>query len=197
MLERPGRRWAWLMLSAVAVIVVGAAFLQLRHGGRGGKFQEAHQEAVRRHMQAPLPGVVAPDFTLQDLNGTTVTLSQYRGQVILLNLWALWCFPCIDEMPSMQGLYERMQGRGFALLAVEVGLSDPQEILDFVSQNHLTFPVLIDADGVMKERYPGRGIPETYLIGRDGKVAGRFIGPRDWTSESMLAHIDRLLDEHG
>jgi len=139
----------------------------------------------------------APDFSLPALDGTPVTLSQYRGKVVMLNAWALWCPPCVVEMPSMQELYDRLKEKGFVILAVEVGRSDASEVKEFVAKHGLRFPVLLDGEGRMRGLYAISGVPETFLVSRNGKLEGRFIGARDWTSGGAVADIERLLDEHG
>lgn len=197
MVEHAGRGGPWVTVVILAAVVGALGLNQVMTGRRNVPSQSPPQTAARRTSYLPLTGSLAPDFTLPDLDGTPVTLSRYRGQVVLLNLWALWCPPCIDEMPSMQTLYDRMQGEEFVLLAVEVGRSKPLEVREFVAEHGLAFPVLLDTKSRMKGLYAITGVPETFLLARDGRVERTFIGPRDWGSKSALAEIQRLLDEQG
>jgi peroxiredoxin len=136
---------------------------------------------------------VGPDFALPDLSGQAVRLSAYRGQVVLVNLWATWCPPCRDEMPSMERLYRRLKDRGFMLLAVsedEAGLS---VVKPFVEQLAITFPVLLDPQGEVGRKYAVWGYPESFLLDRDGRIVERVVGPRDWASPSQIGQIEALL----
>jgi len=197
MVERPGRGGPWVTVVILAVVVGALGLNQMMTSRRNIPSQSPPQTAARRTSYLPVAGSLAPDFTLPDLDGTPVTLSQYRGQVVLLNLWALWCRPCIDEMPSMQKLYDSMQGEEFVLLAVEVGRSKPPEVREFVAAHDLAFPVLLDTESQMKGLYAITGVPETFLLARDGRVERKVIGSRDWGSNRALADIQRLLDDQG
>ena len=139
------------------------------------------------------PGL-APDFAVPDLAGQAVRLSGLRGQVVLVNLWTTWCPPCREEMPSMEKLYQRLEGRGFTLLAVSQDESGKEAVEPFVRELGLTFPVLIDPEHQVGDRYNVWGYPESFLIDREGHIVERIIGPRDWTSPDQVAAIERLLE---
>jgi peroxiredoxin len=136
---------------------------------------------------------VAPDFAVPDLNGQAVRLSAYRGQVVLVNLWATWCPPCREEMPSMERLHQRLKDRGFVLLAVSEDEGGPGAVKAFVDQMKVTFPVLLDPEGDVGRKYGVWGFPESFLLDRDGRVVERVIGPRDWASTTQIAQIEALL----
>jgi cytochrome c biogenesis protein CcmG/thiol:disulfide interchange protein DsbE len=138
-------------------------------------------------------GGMADDFAVTDLNGQAVRLSGYRGQVVLLNLWATWCPPCREEMPSMERLWQRFRGKGFVLLAVSQDEEGATAVAPFVKNHQLTFPVLVDPDHQVGDRYGVWGYPESFLIDREGHVVERVIGPRDWSSPQQIAAIERLL----
>jgi cytochrome c biogenesis protein CcmG/thiol:disulfide interchange protein DsbE len=136
-------------------------------------------------------GAVAPDFELAASSGDEkVTLSQFRGQVVLLNFWATWCKPCEDEIPSMEQLYRalRRQDEGFELLAVSVDES-PTALRHFLNQHSISFPVLLDPQQQVSHLYQTRGFPESLLIDRRGRVVERYVGPRDW-----LTYRGRILE---
>jgi len=139
-------------------------------------------------------GSTAPAFSLSALPGPgEVSLASLRGQVVLLNLWATWCEPCEREMPAMQRLYERLEPAGLHLVAVSVD-DDKDAVQRFRERFHLTFQILWDPDKRVSDAYQTYRYPETLLIGRDGVVVERYIGPRDWDSPLYEARIRRLLE---
>lgn len=148
----------------------------------------------RQKFEPMAPGAQALDFTLPDLNGKQVSLKDYRGKVVFLNFWATWCKPCGEEMPSMQGLHNYLQGQPFEILAVSVDKDDPKVVAEFAKANNLTFPILLDGKGKIKELYKTTGVPETFIIDQNGIVAEKVWGPRDWAdpaSNVMLAELLR------
>jgi peroxiredoxin len=144
--------------------------------------------------RGPRTGYEAPDFTLPDLDGSTHRLSDYRGKVVLLNLWTTWCPPCRMEMPAMERLHRRMRARDFVLLAVSEDEGGKDAVAPFVGELGLTFPVLLDPDARLSPRYGVTGYPETFIIDRDGKVVQHTIGPADWDSEDIAAYLTALLE---
>jgi len=160
---------------AVATTAIGAAVLGLTLWSRSG---------------AP---AVAPDFAIPDLAGQAVRLSAYRGQVVLVNVWATWCPPCREEMPSMERLHQRLKDRGFVLLAVSQDEGGPEVVKRFVDQMKVTFPVLLDPQGEVGRKYGVWGFPESFLLDREGRIVERVIGPRDWASPAQVAQIEGLL----
>ena len=148
-----------------------------------------------QYMQrAPRTGYPAPDFTLRDLQGRQYRLSELRGRVVFLNLWATWCPPCRMEMPSMEALYRRLQNRDFVMLAVAEDEGGAAAVRPFVQEVGLTFPVLLDRDASLSPRYGATGYPETFIIDRNGQVVNHTIGPAEWDSEQMVAYFNQLLE---
>lgn len=141
----------------------------------------------------PSTGYEAADFTLPDLQGNPVRLSDLRGKVVFLNLWATWCPPCRMEMPGMERLYHQLAGRDFAMLAVAEDNGGAEAVAPFVRQQGLSFPVLLDPDATLSPRYGATGYPETFIIDRSGRVVNHTIGPADWGSKEMLAYFEQLL----
>jgi peroxiredoxin len=140
-------------------------------------------------------GSAAPAFTLPERPGPgEVSLASLRGEVVLLNFWATWCEPCEREMPAMQRLHEALAPAGLRLLAVSVD-DTSQVVDDFRSKLGLTFPILWDADKRVADEYQAYRFPETLLIGRDGVVVERYIGPREWDSPLYEARLRKLLEE--
>jgi peroxiredoxin len=128
----------------------------------------------------PKVGAAAPDFGLLSLRGDTVKLSDYRGKAVFLNIWATWCPPCRKEMPAMGSLYQRLKGREFEMLAVSIDREGEKVIRPFVAKYGLTFPVLLDPDSKTYRLYGLTGIPETFLIDKNGVILYRIIGPENW-----------------
>ena len=143
------------------------------------------------------PGVgtamAAPDFTLRDLSGKSVTLSDYRGKIVFLNFWATWCPPCRAEIPSMERLNEVFGQKDFVMLAINVD-SDLKTLTEFVGQNSHAFTVLSDADRTAQTLYRVDKFPETFVIGKDGKVLDHIVGSRDWSSTQALQYFAKLVE---
>jgi thiol-disulfide isomerase/thioredoxin len=151
-------------------------------------------------------GSRAPDFAALTLPpdpaggaataAATKGIDDYRGQVVLLNIWATWCAPCRVEMPSMQRLEQQLGPKGLRIVAVSV--DDPgmeARIRAFSDELALTFEILHDAPGAIRQRYQTTGVPETFVIGRDGRIRRRIIGADDWSSATNVAFLERLLAE--
>ena len=144
-------------------------------------------------------GSVAPDFRAASLvpgDTSTHSLAEYRNQVVLLNLWATWCGPCVIEMPSIQRLYDRYQSRG--LRVVGVAVDDPpfaDRVRAFVAEHQLTFDILHEGSGRVEQDYRSRGLPATYIIGRDGRIRVIRQGATDWDSPAHRAVIEQLLGQ--
>ena len=140
-------------------------------------------------------GKEAPDFALPSLEGDkTVHLSDFRGKVVFLNFWATWCKPCKEEMPSMEVLYKNFEKDGLVVLAVSIDrVTTKKDIPPFVKGLGLTFPILVDSWGQTDKRYKLMGVPETYVIDRQGILREKVIGPRDWTRLDNLEVITGLL----
>lgn len=136
---------------------------------------------------------LAPDFAVPDLNGQAVSLSALRGKVVVVNLWTTWCPPCRQEMPSMERLAAHFRGRDFQLLAVSQDEDGKQKVEPFVRELGLSFPVLIDPQRQVGERFGVWGYPETFVIDRNGYVVERVIGPREWDSPESIAAIEALI----
>lgn len=171
----------WGVVAGVVALLAGGTALGARMGG------------------APAPvrvGAPAPAFQAATLDGTAriKTLDDYRGQVVLINLWATWCGPCVVEMPSIQRLYDRFRDAGLKVVAVAV--DDPgyeQRILDFVRERGLTFEILHEGTGRIEATFQTQGIPATFLIGRDGRIRKLSLGAADWDSPANRAVVAQLL----
>lgn len=140
-------------------------------------------------------GERAPAFSAPNLSGEEVSFADHRGEVVLVNVWATWCGPCRVEMPSIQASYERFRERGFTVLAVSVdtGLGYEHKVEKFVAEYELTFPVLLDPEGRIQRTLRTVGVPETFVLDREGRIVKRLIGATDWDSEAHQTLIEELL----
>jgi|TARA_B100001079_G_C16063836_1_gene362609 peroxiredoxin len=144
--------------------------------------------------ESPRVGFRAPTFSLPDLHGNEVNLSDLRGKVVLVNFWATWCGPCVIEMPSMEKLYREFHSEGFEILAVSNDSQGQLVTKPFKEQFGLTFPILHDLHHEVNAAYHIRSIPASMLIGKDGVITYRVPGARDWYSEKARDMIRHLLD---
>ena len=141
---------------------------------------------------APVPGgIPAPDFVLQDTDGRTHRLSDYRGKPVIINFWATWCPPCREEIPSMNRAWHRIEKEGIAMLAINMG-EDEDTIFIFTADYPADFPILMDRDGTVIEQWPVKGLPTTYVVAPDGTIAYRAIGSREWDDSRLLEKIREL-----
>ena len=138
------------------------------------------------------PGSPAPSFELDDLNGLKASLESLQGRVVFLNFWATWCKPCEEEMPAMERLYLELAGTEFEMIAISVD-SSPERVSTFRDDLGLSFPILVDTDKVVANRYQSFKFPETYLIDREGVLVARFIGPREWDSDLYANRVRSLI----
>lgn len=141
-------------------------------------------------------GSKAPDFRATSIDGVPVTktLASYKGEIVLLNVWATWCLPCRTEMPSIQALHDRYAARGLKIVAVSVDNPGTEEaIRKFRDQYGLTFEILHDASGKIRQDYQTTGIPETFVIGRDGVIRRKVIAADNWDSPANRALFGELL----
>lgn len=143
----------------------------------------------------PATPVPAPDFSLATLGDDAAKLSDYRGKVVLLNFWATWCTPCREEMPAMEALWDQLKADGFVILAVSGDKGSPKKVQKYVDSMALSFPILLDPSGDVRATYEVPGLPTSYLIGKDGKIAGRVIGIIDWAHENAIAAVQQMLAE--
>jgi peroxiredoxin len=147
-------------------------------------------------VRAPAPEQrAAPDFVLPDLHGQVVRLSQLRGKVVLLNVWATWCPPCRKEMPTMETLYQKMKGADFVMLAASQDVDGKNTVTPYLQEGGLTFPVLLDVNGEIGKKYGVTGYPETYIIDRQGDIVHHHIGYNDWSQPAVEASLRRLADQ--
>jgi cytochrome c biogenesis protein CcmG/thiol:disulfide interchange protein DsbE len=138
-------------------------------------------------------GNPAPSFTLQDLNGKQVSLSDFRGKVVVLDFWATWCPPCVKEIPHFIELYEQYKDKGFAMVGISVDREGVSVVKSFAGKHRINYPILM-TDGQVDKAYGGiTGIPTTFVIDRAGNIRQKYVGYRD--KAVFEADIKALLAE--
>ena len=144
---------------------------------------------------APQVDFLAPDFSLEGIDGRSITLSDLRGQVILINFWASWCPPCRAEMPALQNIYADYSDRGLVVLAVNATNQDELAIIQtFITEHDLTFPIPLDTNGTVNALYEVRSLPTTFFISPDGVITEVIIGG-PMSEVSLRLRIESLLEE--
>ncbi|MGH9418227.1 MAG: TlpA family protein disulfide reductase [Terriglobales bacterium] len=137
------------------------------------------------------PGQPAPDFQLTLRNGRQVSLASYHGRVLVLNFWASWCVPCVQETPSLNAMARQLPQDRLAVLGVSID-QDPVAYQTFLDRYHITYPTARQPSEQLMHRYGTQLIPETYVIGPDGRLARKLVSAADWTAPAMLAYLRRL-----
>ena len=147
--------------------------------------------------EPPKIRVPAPDFTLKDIAGNTVRLSEFRGKnPVFLNFWASWCLACRQEAPENERLHQRLEPKGLKLLAVNIdqGSSAQDNVGKFMEEFKLSFSPLLDSKGEVYELYGVTAIPTTFLIDRTGKIVAKEVGPKNWTDSEWLSGLEKLFN---
>lgn len=174
----------WELLS-IAILIAGAAWIWISAGTFEG--------STGGSIPAPKEGFLAPDFSLQAATGEAYRLSDLRGQVVLVNIWASWCSPCRQEMPAMQAAYETYKDSGFTILAVNATHQDSQTQASLLATElGLTFPILYDTEGEVSRKYQVHALPSSFFVDREGRIHEVVIGGP--MAESLLrTRVENLL----
>jgi peroxiredoxin len=150
---------------------------------------------LRPEMRLVDAGSEAPEFqAVHVATGAPAKIDDYRGKVVLLNIWATWCPPCVEEMPSMERLHRKLAGTDFQIVAVSVDEQDSTVVDKFVKDHGLSFEILHNRDGSIQRIYQTTGVPESFIIDRNGMIVKRTIGASAWDSPVQEALIRSLLN---
>lgn len=144
-----------------------------------------------RFIETPKQEIFVPDFAYVDLEGNTHKFSEWKGKVVFLNFWAVWCEPCRYEMPDMEELYFNMKGKNFKMLALNVG-EKPEKVTNFLKKFPYSFSIASDADKKIAESLKIEGLPTTLFVGTDGKILGKAVGPRKWSNKLFQAYFSQI-----
>jgi peroxiredoxin len=143
-------------------------------------------------------GSKAPDFRAGALTGSaTKTLADYQGQVVLLNVWATWCAPCRVEMPSIEHLHQEFGPQGLKVVAISIDEAGPDVVREFVRERGLSFEILLNPSRSIERIYQTTGVPESFVLNRDGVIVKKVIGATEWDSAVNRDLIRRLLAQKG
>ena len=145
------------------------------------------------------PGDKAPEISLKDFNGKEISLEVYKGKTILLNFWASWCQPCIEEAPELEQLYRNLKDKDFVIIGIAVD-DDEEAVKEFIKKYSITYPILNDSKSKISRKYKTKGYPESFVIDKQGKLKvfrnplngypeTRIVGPREWNSKSFILEI--------
>ncbi len=133
------------------------------------------------------------EFSIPGLDGKDLRLNDYRGKVVLLNFWATWCPPCLEELPAMDRLHQRYRPQGFAVLAVSVDAEGAQVVAPFVKRHGLGLPIGIDPKMAVAGQYGVHALPSSFVIDKRGMVVALVFGPRQWDGQAAHALVESLL----
>jgi peroxiredoxin len=182
-----------LIYTVAGVIAVAGIMLliagQMRDNRRGATHEEEQESP------AVAAGDKAANFKLEALDGSTVSLDQLKGKVVFLNIWATWCGPCREEMPSMETLYDELRtNRDFVMLAVSQDTKGRIVVAPYVEKNGYHFKVLLDPENKVGEAYDVSGVPETFIIDREGRIVAHHMGAFDWSRPDVKDALRQLLE---
>jgi peroxiredoxin len=185
-----------LYLAAAVAIAVGITIFVLVRAFAPLSASQPEASAGPKDSVPPVAaGERAPDFTLPSLGGQEVSMAQLRGKVVILNVWATWCEPCRAEMPSMETLYEDFKSnKNFVLLAVSQDERGREAVAPFIKKNGYHFTVLLDPKNIVSSAYGASGVPETFVIARDGRIVAHHLGAFDWSRPDVREALKELLD---
>ncbi|HSJ85630.1 MAG TPA: TlpA disulfide reductase family protein [Anaerolineales bacterium] len=171
------------------VLILGLAWVFLSADRSGS--------ATAGKIPAPQKGFLAPDFELKTLTGEAIRLADLRGQAVLINLWATWCPPCREEMPTLQKMYDQYKDRGLIVLGVNMTYQDDQQaIMPFTQKYEVTFPILLDETSDAGNAYQLKSLPSSYFIRRDGIIDEVVIGG-PMTEALLRTRIEDILTRTG
>ena len=169
--------------------------------------EDKGQKPLKKMSEEPMPRVItmqpngppvvgnpAPDFTLTDIEGRTWTLSELKGQVVFLNFWATWCPPCVSEMPSMQNLYDTLPQDQFKMLAVLYN-DEAGNARSFARKLDITLPILVDEGDRAGMKYQLTGVPETFILDKEGIIREKVVGPAEWDSAEAIHMIRQYIEQ--
>jgi peroxiredoxin len=181
----------WIRMSLVGACLIASVGCDA--GSTDPSSQASAETSFVVERVGPRVGTTAPNFQLWDMDGKPISLSEYRGAVVLVNFWATWCGPCRVEMPAMEQLYREFNRKGFEILAVSTDSQGVAVTRPFKESLGLTFPILHDSDFRVGIAYGARTLPITFLVDRQGMIKHRIFGARDWGSQEARQLIQTLL----
>jgi cytochrome c biogenesis protein CcmG/thiol:disulfide interchange protein DsbE len=153
---------------------------------------------IIRHQYGPRMtalGSIAPDIEFTDISKNKINLSDLKGSVVMINFWATWCAPCIDELPSIEGLFKQMSGTPKFKLITILFKDDEYRAINYMKENGYTFPLYLNPDGSAAKNFGITGVPETFIIDKNGVLRNKVIGPEEWNSPIIIEALLNLVNE--
>jgi cytochrome c biogenesis protein CcmG, thiol:disulfide interchange protein DsbE len=195
----PSNRFLYVIAAIVVVVGLGlAVVIEDRRAPVPGLIGEGETglPSSPSDKEAPVAaGPKAADFKLENLDGSTVSLTQFAGKVVFLNIWATWCGPCREEMPSMETLYNELkENKDFVMLAVSQDEKGRTAVAPYVAKNGYHFTILLDPENKVGNSYDVSGVPETFIIDRKGRIVAHHMGAFDWSRPDVKDALQQLLD---
>lgn len=185
------RKMAAIVL--LSLIALGALYVAVARSSKG--VEQGKVAAAWGAKRAPQVVEVAPDFTLSDLDGNDVRLSDFRGKVIFMSFWVTRCSSCKWQMPSMEALYQKLKGKDFELLAVSLDRRGASVVRSFALDYRLTFPILLDMTGKVGTTYGVQRFPTSFILDKEGIIVEKVVGVRDWASRDSIERFQRLISQ--
>ncbi len=185
--------------AALLVSVLLVALSQIRRAGAPAPQQMEETSGIPDSdgHEPVAAGKKAAPFKLTDLQGDSVSMTDLHGKVVFLNIWATWCAPCREEMPSMEKLYEQLHGdKGFVMLAISQDTSSREEVMAYVKKHGYHFDVLLDPKNAVAEAYNVSVVPETFIIDREGRIVAHHSGAFDWSQPAIRDALEELLKDN-
>jgi peroxiredoxin len=179
-----------IYFAAAAIVLAGITLLVV-----AGMHRRALAPGSAQDSEPPVAaGDRAANFTLDALDGHKISLTDFHGKVVFLNIWATWCGPCREEMPSMETLYDELKGnKDFVMLAVSQDSKGRTAVAPYVQKNGYHFTILLDPDNKVGESYDVSGVPETFIIDRRGRIVAHHMGAFDWSRPDVKEALTELL----
>lgn len=182
----------WLLVAALVVFLGGCKRGEKATSGSGFGGGKPEEKAVQTATGTE-PGAAMPEYSAMNLDGSKFELATRREKVVLLNLWATWCGPCRFEIPELQRMHNEYGGRGFEVVGVSVDESGIESVRQFVNENKMTYPVVLDPQGKLANVLETSVLPTSVLIGRDGKIVWKKVGAILENDEELKSAIEKAL----
>ncbi|PLX61813.1 MAG: alkyl hydroperoxide reductase [Sedimenticola selenatireducens] len=179
-------RWQWLTGFVLTSLLAFYGTL-LQAGHPAGDSMRLFQ------LEQATPVVSAPGLALPGLDGTMHQLSDYQGQVVVINFLSTWCAPCRREMPALEKAWQRLKPAGVVVLAVAMQ-DDPEMVRRFLQESGVTFPILLDQDGKASQQWSFSGIPATFVLDKRSRIIYRAMGLREWDSDEIIHRLIELAE---